>query len=231
MNNTQNVQVIDDMQDNIQVNDDMQNEQLDIEVTSVAQGNTNEENTTKPFNWKLWAKNCILDSIPGLLVLAAILFFTTRAYVSSGSMETTLMTGDTTLFWNTRLPYTAKRGQIVGFDFGDEVYIKRIIGLPGETISFKDGYVYINGEKLQEDYLDKQGITYAHYIDTYEIPEDSVFVMGDNRLYSFDARFWDDPFIKVDDIKMFYACTLMRAKESKAEVIVPEISDGADWED
>ena len=75
-------------------------------------------------------------------------------------------------------------------EIGKRSYIKRVIGLPGEHIQIKEGAVYINGEKLEEDYLqpgivtDVTGVGYEDFI----VPENCVFAMGDNRNHSTDCR-------------------------------------------
>ena len=69
-------------------------------------------------------------------------------------------------------------------------YIKRVIALPGEHVQIKDGYVYINGEKLQEDYLQPGVVTDIEkgVYDDFVVPENTVFAMGDNRPQSTDCR-------------------------------------------
>ena len=75
-------------------------------------------------------------------------------------------------------------------EIGKDSYIKRVIALPGEHVEIKDGFVYINGEKLQEDYLqegivtDVVGAGFSDFI----VPENCVFAMGDNRSHSTDCR-------------------------------------------
>ena len=75
-------------------------------------------------------------------------------------------------------------------EIGKRSYIKRVIGLPGEHIQIEEGAVYINGEKLEEDYLqpgivtDVTGVGYEDFI----VPENCVFAMGDNRNHSTDCR-------------------------------------------
>ncbi len=78
---------------------------------------------------------------------------------------------------------------------GKRSYIKRVIGLPGEYVEIKDGGVYINGEKLQEDYLQPgvvtdmiQGNMEESYFTGFTVPENCVFAMGDNRPGSTDCR-------------------------------------------
>ena len=75
-------------------------------------------------------------------------------------------------------------------EIGKESYIKRVIALPGEHVQIKDGKVYINGEELQEDYLQSgivTDVTGAGF-DDFIVPENCVFAMGDNRNHSTDCR-------------------------------------------
>lgn len=69
-------------------------------------------------------------------------------------------------------------------------YIKRVIGLPGEHVTISDGKVYINGEQLEETYLQDNVITEAKnpYLTDFTVPEGYIFAMGDNRMYSSDCR-------------------------------------------
>ncbi len=74
-------------------------------------------------------------------------------------------------------------------EIGKDSYIKRVIALPGEHVEIKDGNVYINGEKLQEDYLPEGIVTETESaLDNFIVPENCVFAMGDNRSHSTDCR-------------------------------------------
>ena len=155
--------------------------------------------TLKRF-WKEWGEV--------VLILAAVFvvfkFIIQIAWVPSGSMETTLPTNSAMLGW--QLPYLVadpmpQRGDIVTF-WSDElgkVLVKRIIGLPGDVITFAGGYVYVNGEQLDEPYLMAQGMTECDK--TFTVPEGCFFPLGDNRTGSWDARSWDNPYIPVSAIQ------------------------------
>ena len=128
------------------------------------------------------------------------------AWVPSGSMEDTLPTRSLLLSW--QLPYvfadpTPQRGDVVTFRSEElgKLLVKRVIGLPGDTVSFQDGYVYVNGEELNESYLPRQGISASGSREEYAVPEGHLFFLGDNRTGSWDARSWDDPFIPVENVR------------------------------
>ena len=125
--------------------------------------------------------------------------------IPSGSMENTLLIGDHLIMsrvgydagvpftnWHVPLWRNPKRQQIVIFkpvvptETSD--IVKRVIGLPGETLDIHDGAVWIDGRKLNENYI--QGRTERYDMQSpYKIPTDCYFVMGDNRQDSFDSRF------------------------------------------
>ena len=121
--------------------------------------------------------------------------------VPSESMEPTLMVHDWLI--GDRHAYEEEkpqRGDIVMFYQKDEneTMVKRVIGLPGETVSFVGGKVYINGEPLDESaYLDDTVETDCGEEDkTFTVPEGSYFMLGDNREISLDARYWKHTYIE-----------------------------------
>lgn len=146
------------------------------------------------------------DWLKVIVIAAAAAFIVSRtlivnAQVTSGSMETTVMTGSRVFVSRQAyLFHEPKRGDIVTFycpDEPDTEYMKRIMGLPGETIEGKDGIVYINGRPLEEPYIK---IKFDQDFGPFEVPKESYFMMGDNRNNSWDSRFWVNKFVKKDDI-------------------------------
>lgn len=131
-------------------------------------------------------------------------FIIANSEVPSGSMETTIMTNDRVI--GLRLSYLfgePERGDIVIFRFPDNekiYYVKRIIGTPGDVIDILDGHVYLNGSDTP---LDEPYIREPMEIEPpmhFEVPEDCYFMMGDNRNYSADARYWDNTYVKKEKI-------------------------------
>lgn len=126
-----------------------------------------------------------------------------NAVIPSESMQTTIMKGDRII--GNRLSYKTKdpkRFDIVIFKYPDDpskVFIKRVIGLPGETVEIKEGKVYIDGssEPLDDSFCAEEGIG---DFGPYEVPEDCYFMMGDNRNNSLDSRYWKNHFVEKDAI-------------------------------
>lgn len=94
-------------------------------------------------------------------------------------------------------------------EFPKRSYIKRVIGLPGEHVKIEDGKVYINGQKLEEEYLSHDIATVANNFNDFIVPEGYVFCMGDNREYSLDCReLGCIPLEKIEGIVTFRFWTL-----------------------
>jgi signal peptidase I len=145
----------------------------------------------------------ISKTIFGTVIFVYILntCFIVNAQIPTGSMESTVMTGDRIIV--NRLAYIKEepqRGDIIDFiypDDGKTPYLKRIIGLPGETIEGKDGTIYINGKILEDDYTQ---IISKDDFGPYDIPAGCYFMMGDNRNNSWDSRYWENKYVKFEDI-------------------------------
>ncbi|MCF0136684.1 MAG: signal peptidase I [Lachnospiraceae bacterium] len=141
-----------------------------------------------------------------LVALAAAImmnsFIIVNAEVTSGSMQNGIMTNDRVI--GLRTAYwlgEPQRGDIVFFRFPDnesQIFIKRVIGLPGDVVEIKEGVTYINGEVLEENYLAEPAK--ARNFGPYEVPEDSYFMMGDNRNCSNDSRYWTHTYVSKNKI-------------------------------
>jgi len=130
------------------------------------------------------------------ILLSVVLFLginlvSARIRVESISMQPTLYAGNF-VFVN-KIAYkfgSPNRGDIIVFRYPPDPtqvpYIKRLIGLPGETVKISGGKVYVNGEMLTEPYLKVS----TNHEGEWVVPEDSLFVMGDNRNNSSDSRSW-----------------------------------------
>lgn len=143
-----------------------------------------------------------------IIVLVSVIivqnYLIINAVIPSESMEETIMTGDRIL--GNRLAYVfskPKRFDIVIFKFPDneeELFIKRVIGLPGETLEVKDGKVYINGSETPLEDSFTPEVPKGDF-GPCTIPEDSYFMMGDNRNRSRDSRMWKHPYVKEEKIE------------------------------
>ena len=137
----------------------------------------------------------IKDILIAVVIAALILIFLKPIIVQQQSMEPNFHAGDYLL--TSRQAYRffgdPERGDVIVFrselldDEGNEkCLIKRVIGLPGDVVEIKSGYVYVNGEEIDEPYVKEQGI--SGEMDAVTVPENELFVMGDNRGVSEDSR-------------------------------------------
>ncbi len=166
-------------------------------------------------------------AVVAVILTLLVLSFTVRGFqVGSGSMEPTLQKGDCVVL--DRVTYHFRepdRGEVIAFRFNPnspdsltkgtnfvaraidlmgeilhvthentEYYVKRVIGLPGDHVEIRSGDIYIDGERLDEQYNIIHDTTDA----TFDVPENSVLVLGDNRPDSYDSRFWG--FVPYDSI-------------------------------
>jgi len=127
----------------------------------------------------------------GIIAFIIITFIGQVTVVRGASMEPTLHDNERLIA--NKISYrfeTPERGEIIIFRPPLEIkrnYIKRIIGIPGDKIEIANGEVYVNGEKLEEPYV--KNISYENMPPTI-VPDDSFFVLGDNRPNSSDSRYW-----------------------------------------
>jgi signal peptidase I len=171
-------------------------------VTEAIEGNLppGEGSSTAPTATAHSTRNAVewVAIVIGALAVALIVktFLIQAFFIPSGSMESTLQIGDRVLV--NKLSYQLHdihRGDIVVFERPPKVadseikdLIKRVVGLPGDVVEGKDGKVYVNGEALEEQYLDegKETTPFA----ALTVPEHQIWVMGDNRGNSQDSRFF-----------------------------------------
>jgi signal peptidase I len=150
-----------------------------------------------PFWQSLWGE------IIQTLLMAAILYFAIdavfeRVMVLNISMQPTLYEGNLILV--NRLAYKLgemETGDVIVFhnpNSLDEDYIKRLIGKPGDIVTAAGGKVSVNGKVLNEPYIKSP----PEYTGTWEVPQDSVFVLGDNRNSSYDSHSWG--FLPLEDV-------------------------------
>jgi signal peptidase I len=196
----------------------------------------NPEPATKPEK----SQRTIFQEYSEALVVAIILAILIRAIffqafkIPSGSMEPTLLIGDhilvCKLVYGIRIPFTKarwpiihdpRRGDVIVFVYPQDRtkdFIKRVVGVAGDTVEIKNKKVFVNGKEVTD--------THAHFRDPrvqpadqgprdnlgpFEVPKDHLFVMGDNRDFSHDSRWWG--FVPVEDVKgeafvIYYASPL-----------------------
>jgi len=168
-----------------------------------------------------WAEALVVAFVIAMIIRAFIL----QAYrIPSSSMEDTLLKGDhilaTKFNYGLTVPFTTKklwgkdrvpqRNDIIIFTFPvnhSMDFVKRVIGLPGDTIEVRDKKVYLNGKRYeipQEKYTDPFSLTQGQgkvrdFFGPVKVSPGHVFVMGDNRDQSYDSRFWGQ--VPLENIK------------------------------
>lgn len=163
-------------------------------------------------------KSSLRENIEAILVAIVLALFIRTFIIQafkipSGSMKQTLQIGDHILvnkfIYGIKLPFlmttivpikNPKRDDIVVFKFPedpDKDFIKRVIGIAGDVVEYRDKQVYINHKRLNHDYgihtdsnIISRGVQPRDNFGPVVVPENSLFVMGDNRDHSYDSRFW-----------------------------------------
>lgn len=146
----------------------------------------------------IFIKRIIKELIPYIIIVVVVVlirsFIATPVRVDGDSMNKTFKNGDILILY--------KLSKINRFDVivlheekNNEKIIKRVIGMPGDTVAIKDGEIYINDEKIDDEYA--YGMTSDY--DRITLKSDEYFILGDNRLISKDSRYFGP--IKEKEIK------------------------------
>ena len=155
-------------------------------------------------------KNNLFEWVEALIVaiffvIFIFIFIARPVGVSGSSMEPTLSNGDNLIISN--FMYAPKKGDIIvlakdTFENGEKSIVKRIIATEGQTvdIDFEKGEVYVDGVQLNEPYINEKTYLYEGVDFPVVVPEDNVFVLGDNRNHSSDSRSIDIGMIPKDCI-------------------------------
>lgn len=175
------------------------------------QNGQNEQGINEAKEEKTSIKKEILSwiwTIGGAVLVAIFItqFIIVNANVPTGSMKNTIMPKDRIIA--NRLAYKfdePERFDIVVFKYPDDeniLYVKRIIGLPGDKIEIIDGKVYINDsdEPINDDFIREAMAEGKNNYGPYNVPEGCYFMLGDNRNDSRDSRFWINTFVEKDKI-------------------------------
>ena len=139
----------------------------------------------KAYNKALRGTVYVLTIVAAVAVLISTLILPVLQ-IEGTSMEPTLTNGDIVLLMKTT---RFERGELCGFTWNNKLLIKRVIGVPGDWIEIDtDGTIYLNGEKLDEPYVEQKALGECDLEFPYQVPPDQYFVMGDMRESSIDSR-------------------------------------------
>ena len=139
----------------------------------------------KAYNKALRGTIYVLTIVAAVAVLIATLILPVLQ-IEGTSMEPTLTNGDIVLLTKS---IKFDRGELCGFTWNNKLLIKRVIGLPGDWIEIaSDGTVYVNGEVLDEPYVQNMALGECDLEFPYQVPPEQYFVMGDMRESSIDSR-------------------------------------------
>jgi len=168
-----------------------------VDAALIAKRNNKNYNPAKYNRWFVYVGYVVITGIVAQMCTSYIVTpHLIQAYkMPTGSMEPTLLVGDRVLI-NKHI-YKAgepKRGEVIVFKYPlrpDIPYVKRLIGMPGDTVEMVGRTVYINGKPIKENYAQYVNPCSIHdHYGPYRVPSDQYFVMGDNRDNSQDSRFW-----------------------------------------
>lgn len=139
----------------------------------------------KAYNKALSGTVYVLTIVAAVAVLIATLVLPVLQ-IEGTSMEPTLYNGDIVLLMKTN---RFDRGDLCGFTWNNKLLVKRVVGLPGDWIEIDtDGTVYLNGDKLDEPYVEQKALGECDLEFPYQVPQEQYFVIGDMRESSIDSR-------------------------------------------
>lgn len=139
----------------------------------------------KAYNKALRGTVYVLTLVAAVAVLIATLILPVLQ-IEGTSMEPTLSNGEIVLLTKTT---RFDRGELCGFTWNNKLLIKRVIGLPGDWIEMDtDGTIYLNGEKLEEPYVQQFAMGECDLEFPFQVPQEQYFVVGDMRESSIDSR-------------------------------------------
>lgn len=189
---------------------------LEDELAGRGDSKAEEKEEQKPGKWKILLEWGIYVAIVVIGIFVVPRYIMQRTVVSGDSMENTLYEGQSLLV--SKISYAFDDPDrfdiIIFYPHGkagededeyyteDEFFVKRVIGLPGETVQIKDSKIYINGELLEENYGKDSDIAFAGIAEEpVTVGEDEYFVLGDNREVSYDSRYEEIGMIKRKNIE------------------------------
>ncbi len=145
----------------------------------------------KRVRYKKRFRKTILNTFYSLVVVAAVAVLISMLFLPvlrvTGTSMTPTLQNDELVICSKRSGFES--GDIVAFYYNNKILLKRVIGTSGDYIDIKeDGTVYVNGELLNEPYVDEKALGECDIDFPYQVPENRIFVMGDHRSISIDSR-------------------------------------------
>ena len=190
----------------IDLDDETEDDEVDEDAESVAgRKSVKPKKTESAFVLREIFSYVLIVAISVVVAFTINRYVIINANIPTRSMVPTVNAGDK--LFGFRMAYMfsePQRGDVIIFthkcyeNSEEEALIKRVIGIPGDKVEIKDGTLYVNGDKVTEDYLAEEMLgSFGPYI----VPANSYFVMGDNRNSSDDGRYWDNKYVHMDEIQ------------------------------